>query len=111
MGLGISGFRERTGYGTPAYAARGMDIVPGYEIVDCIMDPSGNVDLRIGSSPHGQGLKTSLAQLVSDELGIDVQKIRVISGDTDATPNGWSTFARRSIAIAGGASKLAACTV
>jgi carbon-monoxide dehydrogenase large subunit len=64
--------------------------------------------LRIGSSPHGQGLKTSLAQLVSDELGIEPQRIRIISGDTDATPYGWGTFASRSMVIAGGASKLAA---
>ncbi|MBR0752005.1 xanthine dehydrogenase family protein molybdopterin-binding subunit [Bradyrhizobium jicamae] len=108
LGVGLSVFSERTGYGTPAYAARGMDIVPGYEIVDCTMDPSGNVVLRIGSSPHGQGLKTSLAQLVGDELGIEPQRIRVVSGDTDATPYGWGTFASRSMVIAGGASKLAA---
>jgi carbon-monoxide dehydrogenase large subunit len=108
LGLGLSVFSERTGYGTPAYAARGMEIVPGYEIVDCAMDPSGNVELRIGSSPHGQGLKTSLAQLVSDELGIELDRIKVISGDTDATPYGWGTFASRSMVIAGGASKLAA---
>ncbi len=108
LGLGFSVFNERTGYGTSAYAVRGMDIVPGYEIVDCTMDPSGFVELRIGSSPHGQGLKTSLAQLVADELGVDPQKVRVISGDTDATPYGWGTFASRSMVIAGGASKLAA---
>ena len=111
LGLGLSVFSERTGYGTPAYAVRGMDIVPGYEIVDCVMDPSGHVDLRIGSSPHGQGLKTSLAQLVSDELGIDPLKVRVVSGDTDATPYGWGTFASRSMVIAGGASKLAAAKI
>ncbi|WP_315836304.1 xanthine dehydrogenase family protein molybdopterin-binding subunit [Bradyrhizobium prioriisuperbiae] len=108
LGVGLSVFSERTGYGTPAYAARGMEIVPGYEIVDCTMDPSGHVVLRIGSSPHGQGLKTSLAQLVSDELGIDPHTIRIVSGDTDATPYGWGTFASRSMVIAGGASKLAA---
>ena len=108
IGIGFSVFSERTGYGTPAYAARGMEIVPGYETVDCAMDPSGFVELRIGSSPHGQGLKTSLAQLVADELGVEPDRIRVISGDTDATPYGWGTFASRSMVIAGGASKLAA---
>jgi carbon-monoxide dehydrogenase large subunit len=111
LGFGLSVFNERTGYGTPAYAARGMDIVPGYEIVDCAMDPSGNVQVRIGSSPHGQGLKTSLAQLVADELGVTPQVIKVISGDTDATPYGWGTFASRSLVIAGGASKLAAAKI
>lgn len=108
LGFGLSVFNERTGYGTPAYAARGMDIVPGYEIVDCEMDPSGNVRVRIGASPHGQGLKTSLAQLVADELGVSPQNVKVIAGDTDATPYGWGTFASRSMVIAGGASKLAA---
>jgi carbon-monoxide dehydrogenase large subunit len=108
LGFGLSVFNERTGYGTPAYAARGMDIVPGYEIVDCSMDPSGNVQIRIGSSPHGQGLKTSLAQLVADELGVVPQSVKVITGDTDATPYGWGTFASRSLVIGGGASKLAA---
>jgi aerobic carbon-monoxide dehydrogenase large subunit len=108
LGFGLSVFNERTGYGTPAYAARGMDIVPGYEIVDCAMDPSGYVQVRIGSSPHGQGLKTSLAQLIADELGVTPQVVKVIAGDTDATPYGWGTFASRSLVIAGGASKLAA---
>ena len=108
LGFGLSVFNERTGYGTPAYAARGMDIVPGYEIVDCAMDPSGYVQVRIGSSPHGQGLKTSLAQLIADELGVTPQAVKVIAGDTDATPYGWGTFASRSLVIAGGASKLAA---
>jgi len=75
------------------------------------MDPSGDVVLRIGASPHGQGLKTSLAQLVADELGIEPQRIRIISGDTDVTPYGWGTFASRSLVIAGGASKLAATRI
>jgi len=111
LGFGLSVFNERTGYGTPAYAARGMEIVPGYEIVDCSMDPSGHVNVRIGSSPHGQGLKTSLAQLVADELGVIPQNVRIIAGDTDATPYGWGTFASRSLVIGGGACKLAAAKI
>ena len=108
IGLGVSVFSERTGYGTPVFAQRMMGIVPGYESVDLAMDPSGNVEVRIGASPHGQGLKTSLAQLVSDEVGVTPDKVRVVSGDTDATPYGWGTFASRSIVISGGATKLAA---
>lgn len=111
LGLGMSVFSERTGYGTPAFAARAMEIVPGYEQVDCIMDPSGFVEVRIGASPHGQGLKTSLAQLIADELGVEPSRIRVVSGDTDTTPYGWGTFASRSMVISGGATKLAAAKV
>lgn len=107
LGLGFSVFSERTGYGTPAFAARGMDIVPGYEVVDIAMDPSGYVEVKIGASPHGQGLKTSLAQLIADEVGVAPDRVRVVSGDTDRTPYGWGTFASRSMVIAGGACKLA----
>jgi len=72
------------------------------------MDPSGYVEVRIGASPHGQGLRTTLAQLVADELGLAPERIKIVHGDTDRTPYGWGTFASRSLVIAGGASVLAA---
>jgi len=111
FGLGMSVFAERTGPGTPAFAARRMVITPGFERVELVMDPSGFLEARIGSSPHGQGLKTSLAQLIADEIGITPDEIRVVAGDTDRSPYGWGTFASRSLVIAGGACKLAAATL
>ena len=108
LGVGFSVFSERTGYGTAAFAARSMDVTPGYETVDLSMDPSGYVEARLGASPHGQGLGTSLAQLIGDELGVDPATVRIVHGDTDRTPYGWGTFASRSLVIAGGAAKLAA---
>src|SRR5262249_26582921 len=59
LGLGLATFSERTGYGTPAFAARGMEVTPGWETVDLVVDPSGFVEARIGASPHGQGLRTT----------------------------------------------------
>ena len=108
LGIGFSTFSERTGYGSPAFAARGMEITPGWENVEITMDPSGLVEARIGSSPHGQGLRTTLAQIIADEIGIEPAQIRVIHGDTDRAPYGWGTFASRSLVIAGGASMIAA---
>jgi carbon-monoxide dehydrogenase large subunit len=108
LGIGFATFSERTGYGTPAFAARGMEITPGWETVDLAMDPSGFVEVRIGASPHGQGLRTTLAQIIADELGIEPKQVKVIHGDTDRTPYGWGTFASRSLVIAGGASLIAA---
>jgi carbon-monoxide dehydrogenase large subunit len=108
LGIGFATFSERTGYGSPAFAARGMEITPGWETVEVTMDPSGRVEARIGASPHGQGLRTTLAQLIADELGIAPQDVRVVHGDTDRTPYGWGTFASRSLVISGGASFLAA---
>ncbi len=103
LGIGFSTFCERTGYGTPAFAARGMESTPGYETVDIAMDPSGNVTVRIGAFPHGQGLKTTLSQIIADEVGVAPDKITIIAGDTDQTPYGWGTFASRSLVICGGA--------
>ena len=107
LGIGFSAFSERTGYGSPAFAARGMEITPGWESVELLMDPSGGVEVRIGASPHGQGLRTTLAQIIADQLGIAPHDIRVLHGDTDRTPYGWGTFASRSLVIAGGACLLA----
>ena len=107
-GIGVCTFSERTGYGTPAFAARAMGVTPGYENVELAMDPSGYVTLRIGASPHGQGLETALSQLLADELGTDPGRVRVVSGDTDRTPYGWGSFASRAMVLAGGATHLAA---
>jgi carbon-monoxide dehydrogenase large subunit len=108
LGIGVSVFCERTGYGSPAFAARGMSITPGFERVHISMDPTAGVVARIGASPHGQGLATTLAQLVADELGVRPDEVRIVHGDTDATPFGWGTFASRSMVICGGATVLAA---
>jgi carbon-monoxide dehydrogenase large subunit len=108
LGLGIATFSERTGYGTPAFAARGMEVTPGWETVEMSMDPSGFIEARIGASPHGQGLRTTLSQIIADELGTSPDRIKIVHGDTDRTPYGWGTFASRSLVIAGGATLLAA---
>ncbi len=85
-----------------------MAITPGWETVHLTVDPSGFVEARIGSSPHGQGLRTTLAQIIADEIGVAPDMIKVIHGDTDTAPYGWGTFASRSLVISGGATLLAA---
>jgi carbon-monoxide dehydrogenase large subunit len=108
LGIGFCTFSERTGYGSSAFAARGMEITPGWETVEIVMDPSGRAEARIGASPHGQGLRTTLAQIVAEQLGIAPADVRIVHGDTDRTPYGWGTFASRSLVISGGATLLAA---
>src|ERR1700704_6150683 len=108
LGLGFATFSERTGYGTPAFAARGMEVTPGWETVEMTMDPSGFIEARIGASPHGQGLRTTLSKIIADELGTSPDRIKIIHGDTDRTPYGWGTFASRSLVISGGAPLFAA---
>ncbi len=108
LGIGLSTFSERTGYGSPAFAARGMEIVPGWDTAVLSVDPSGYVEARIGSSPHGQGLRTTLAQIIADEIGVTPDVIKVVHGDTDRAPYGFGTFGSRSLVISGGATLIAA---
>ena len=108
IGIGLSVFGERTGYGTSAFAARGMQITPGFENCDLSMDPSGNITARVGICSHGQGIATTLSQIIADTLGINVENINIVQGDTDNTPYGWGTFASRSVVISGGACQISA---
>ena len=108
LGIGFATFSERTGYGSPAFAARGMDITVGWETVILSVDPSGFIEARIGASPHGQGLRTTLAQIIADEIGVTPDVIKVVHGDTDRAPYGWGTFASRSLVVSGGATLIAA---
>jgi carbon-monoxide dehydrogenase large subunit len=57
----------------------------------------------IGTSPHGQGEETTFAQVISDELGVPVDDIEVIHGDTANTPMGWGTYGSRTTVVGGGA--------
>jgi aerobic carbon-monoxide dehydrogenase large subunit len=70
--------------------------------------PKGRVDVAHSGASHGQSLETTIAQVVADELGVDLAQVRVLQGDTDSTPLGPGTGGSRSAVIAGGAARLAA---
>lgn len=108
IGIGYSCFNERTAYGTEAFAARTMSVVPGYDISRTWMDPSGTVTVTSGTSSHGQGHETTLAQVVAGRLGLRPADVTVRQGDTDLVSYGWGTFGSRSAAIGGGAVRAAA---
>ena len=103
VGIGFACFNERTGYGTGAFAARGMDVVPGPDLAEARMDPSGTVLVTSGTLGHGQGHETTLAQVAADQLGLHPDRVRVRQGDTDLVPHGWGTFASRSAVVGGAA--------
>jgi carbon-monoxide dehydrogenase large subunit len=63
--------------------------------------PSGTATVYSGTSPHGQGLDTSFAQIAADRLGIDPAQVEVIHGDTNQGPWGWDTYGSRSLAVGG----------
>ena len=65
------------------------------------VEPDGKVTVLSGASPHGQGQETSFAQIVADELGVELDDITVIHGDTAAVPKGIGTFGSRATAVGG----------
>jgi carbon-monoxide dehydrogenase large subunit len=75
------------------------------------VDPSGQLLLVTGASPHGQGTATALAQIVGQALGVAPSDIRVSHGDTDAIPFGVGTYASRNAVVAGNAAHAAALAV
>jgi carbon-monoxide dehydrogenase large subunit len=85
----------------------GMEFVPGYEQVMMRLLVDGELEIRTGVHSHGQGLETSLAQVAHELMRVDVERIRVILGDTEQTPFSTGTYASRSIVMASGAIRLA----
>jgi len=67
------------------------------------LSSGGELTVYTGSSPHGQGHETTFAQLASEELGIPIDRVRVVWGDTDLVPFGVGTFGSRSAATGGSA--------
>jgi carbon-monoxide dehydrogenase large subunit len=110
IGIGVSPFVESTAWGTAASHESGF---PGstHDNATVTIDPSGSVTVAVSVAPHGQGHKTSLAQLAADMLGVEFDDVRVLAGDTDVSPYGMGTFASRSAVVGGGAVTLAAIDV
>jgi aerobic carbon-monoxide dehydrogenase large subunit len=102
LGLGIATYIEMTTFGTRYWAPLGIQHC-AYDSATVRMDPAGGVLLSVGTFSHGQGHHTVYAQLVADELGVKVEDVNFVQGDTQATPYGWGTWGSRSIVAGGGA--------
>src|SRR5262249_21723792 len=72
------------------------------------LEPDGSVRAKLGTHSHGQGHATSMAQILATRLGIPIEKIEIVEGDTDVVPYGTGTFGSRSIAVGGSALAVAA---
>ncbi len=103
LGIGVSTYVEICGLG-PSQVAGAIGFQGGlWESAIVRFHPSGKVNVFIGASPHGQGEETTFAQIVADELGVAVTDVKVVHGDTDATPMGWGTYGSRTTAVGGAA--------
>ena len=103
LGIGLSTYAEICGLG-PSQVAGAVGFGGGlWESAIVRFYPSGKVNVMVGVSPHGQGLETTFAQIITDELGVPVDDVEVLHGDTDQTPMGWGTYGSRSTAVGSGA--------
>jgi len=108
FGIGIASYAELTGIGSRISVAPGMPINTGTETATIRIDSTGAVTAAFGIAAHGQGLETTLAQVVAEHLGARFDDIRIVQGDSAAVPGGTGTYASRSTVLAGGAATLAA---
>jgi carbon-monoxide dehydrogenase large subunit len=107
LGIGVGTYVEICGLG-PSQVAGAVGFQGGlWESAIVRVHPTGKVHVFIGASPHGQGEETTFAQLVSHEIGVDANDVKVVHGDTDQTPMGWGTYGSRTTAVGGAALVLA----
>jgi carbon-monoxide dehydrogenase large subunit len=105
FGIGLASYAELTGIGSRIAVAPGMPINTGSETAKISIDSSGAITAAFGVASHGQGLETTLAQIIADDLGARFDDIRVVQGDSDAVPMSTGTYASRSAVLGGGAAK------
>jgi len=108
LGIGISTFTEMCGLAPSRTLGALKYVAGGWEHASIRMLPTGKVELITGTSPHGQGHETAWSQIAASILGIGVEDIEVVHGDTGRAPYGMDTYGSRSLAVGGQAIKKAA---
>jgi carbon-monoxide dehydrogenase large subunit len=96
IGIGISTYGEICAIGPSPATPAG-----GWESATVKIEPSGKVTIMTGACPHGQGEETTFAQIAADELGVSVDDVLVVRGDTAVVQYGIGTFGSRGTAIGG----------
>jgi carbon-monoxide dehydrogenase large subunit len=99
-GIGIATFCEPTAYGPPYYGPSGASIST-QDGCTLRLDPSGTVRCITSLTDQGQGTLTSVAQIVADTLGVSVDVVSVIGGDSSISPYGGGAWASRGTAVGG----------
>ncbi len=102
-GIGMACYVESSGVAPSRFAGMLGARIGFYEAASIRIGPDGAVRVALGTHNHGQGHATTFAQIISSRLGMPVDKIEVVEGDTAEVPQGTGTFGSRSIAIGGSA--------
>ena len=102
-GIGLATYIEACGI-APSAVAGALGARAGlFESAEVRVHPTGSVTVFTGSHAHGQGHETTFAQLVADGLGVPVDNVEVVHGDTDRVQFGMGTYGSRSLAVGGSA--------
>ena len=102
-GIGLASYIEACGI-APSAVAGALGARAGlYETAEVRVHPTGSITMYTGTHSHGQGHETTFAQLISDRLGVPIEQIDVVHGDTSKIPFGMGTYGSRSIAVGGSA--------
>jgi carbon-monoxide dehydrogenase large subunit len=103
LGVGFATYIEATGP-APSRIAGALGAQAGlWESATVRVHPTGKVTVFTGSHTHGQGHETTFSQIVSDELGLPMEDVEIVHGDTGAIPFGMGTYGSRSTAVGGSA--------
>ena len=100
-GIGLSSYIEACGIAPSAVVGALGGRVGLYESAVVRVDPTGTVSVFTGTHSHGQGHATTFAQIVADKLGIPIESVDIVHGDTDRIPFGMGTYGSRSLAVGG----------
>ncbi|TXL72931.1 xanthine dehydrogenase family protein molybdopterin-binding subunit [Vineibacter terrae] len=102
-GVGICSYIEACGIAPSAVVGSLGAGVGLWESAELRFNPTGNLQILTGSHSHGQSHETTFAQIVSDKLGIPMDQIEVVHGDTSQVPFGMGTYGSRSLPVGGSA--------
>jgi aerobic carbon-monoxide dehydrogenase large subunit len=101
LGVGFSAYNEMCGLAPSRILGAVRYVVGGWDSATIRFQPLGSVQVITGTSPHGQSHETSWAQIAADALGVDVDDIEVLHGDTAVSQLGMDTYGSRSLAVGG----------
>ena len=100
-GIGFSTYIEACGI-APSAAVMSLGAGVGlWESAEIRFNPTGNISVFTGTHSHGQSHDTTFAQIVADKLGVPMENIELVHGDTDKGPFGMGTYGSRSLAVGG----------
>jgi carbon-monoxide dehydrogenase large subunit len=101
IGVGFSTYNEMCGLAPSRILGAIRYAVGGWDSATIRFQPLGSVQVVTGTSPHGQSHETTWAQIVADQLGVDVDDVEVLHGDTAVSQLGMDTYGSRSLAVGG----------